>query len=685
MLTSTTSTNNEMKQMLDSIDSVRSALAELKGTSGADQFYEELLSSLPQFVACGPQSAGKSSVIRRISGIALPEASTLCTRVATLVQMRRRNTTSIRVTLLGPDSFKSEETCDLNGVRECVEKAQSTAVARSPGNKAFVEDYTIQVTVVGPDKPNVTLVDLPGFHTSNDADTKVVNDMVKRYVEMPGTLVLHVIKGDQDYGSVLGNDFMRHAGQDNNRVTVLTHCDKLDLTDATDIERLQSTITTTAEHSSLTVAVHGGAVDDADECTKLDNLVQSSEVAVDVGALQLREHLEERMREHLELQYPKAIEKLNTTLAATLERLELVKEQTPADVLFQMTRTISENLDKKKNGLMNKMRDLLEGMTCEIRNFRLEPLSEGVKRTVKAIDEFDETLEVGSTLYAPDLLGGESLATVYRATISVKSYAKCSGGPNYFKVKDADGIEREVEVSSCFSGESLSVSSICEDILQLAKDRGMRNLVHIDRQPIIACYAQAFAKHYTKSIRQTVQETHQMLSTMLDSVFGEQIPEIARPAARQLRFRMRAEEQGLLELACTAVEAIKEHNSETDLLFTPNEHYLNDLIKRMVEKDEEMATDTGGARHIYHNVRAYLKVQRKFISELAAKELIRILVLGTFKRVRKLLSSTISELTKFVKEPNKLVKERENLTLRKKVLEGALSQVPMMFAMNKRR
>jgi hypothetical protein len=147
---------------------------------------------------------------------------------------------------------------------------------------------------------------------------------------------------------------------------------------------------------------------------------------------------------------------------------------------------------------------------------------------------------------------------------------------------------------------------------------------------------------------------------------------------------MRAEEQDLLELACTAVEAIKEHNSEADLLFTPNEHYLNDLIKRMVEKDEEMATDTGGARHIYHNVRAYLKVQRKFISELAAKELVRILVLGTFKRVRKLLSSTMSELTKFVKEPNKLVKERENLTLRKKVLEGALTQVPMMFPMNKR-
>ncbi len=92
----------------------------------------------------------------------------------------------------------------------------------------FISDHTIEVAVNGTDLPNITLVDLPGFHTANDEDSQVVNDMVRRYVQMPGTLVLHVVKADQDYASVLGNDFMRqHSAEVTSRVTVLTHCDKL--------------------------------------------------------------------------------------------------------------------------------------------------------------------------------------------------------------------------------------------------------------------------------------------------------------------------------------------------------------------------------------------------------------------------------------------------------------------------
>ena len=78
-----------MKAMLDAIDEIRTTLSGLKSSDVQPKFYEEVLASLPQFVACGPQSAGKSSVLRRVSGISLPEASTLCTRIATMVQMRR--------------------------------------------------------------------------------------------------------------------------------------------------------------------------------------------------------------------------------------------------------------------------------------------------------------------------------------------------------------------------------------------------------------------------------------------------------------------------------------------------------------------------------------------------------------------------------------------------------------------
>jgi len=264
--------SDAMKAMLDTIDKVRAVLSGLKGPPD-QMFYEELLGSLPQFVACGPQSAGKSSVIRRISGVALPEASTLCTRIATMVQMRRDPDSSIHVILNGPcgEIVSNEFFKDPNDVQAAVKQAQQTALARQKGqNTEFVEDHTVQVRVCGPKVQNITLVDLPGFHTANDNDTKTVNAMVQRYVEMPGTLALHVIKGDQDYGSMLGNDFMRQVPkQDTPRVTVLTHCDKLDHASIEDMERLRTTLDTTAVNSSMTVAVHGRAGEEEQEVDSL--------------------------------------------------------------------------------------------------------------------------------------------------------------------------------------------------------------------------------------------------------------------------------------------------------------------------------------------------------------------------------------------------------------------------------
>ena len=60
-----------------------------------------------------------------------------------------------------------------------------------------------------PREPRIPYQDLPGFHTADDDDTKPVNIIVKRYVEMPRTLALHVVKGDQGYGSLFGNDVLR--------------------------------------------------------------------------------------------------------------------------------------------------------------------------------------------------------------------------------------------------------------------------------------------------------------------------------------------------------------------------------------------------------------------------------------------------------------------------------------------
>jgi hypothetical protein len=69
----------------------------------------------------------------------------------------------------------------------------------------FCADHSITIYSSAPDNINVTIVDLPGFHNSNDVDTEKVQEMNKKYIQMEGTLLLHVCKGDQDYNSILGN------------------------------------------------------------------------------------------------------------------------------------------------------------------------------------------------------------------------------------------------------------------------------------------------------------------------------------------------------------------------------------------------------------------------------------------------------------------------------------------------
>ena len=113
----------------------------------------------------------------------------------------------------------------------------------------------------------------------------------------------------------------------------------------------------------------------------------------------------------------------------------------------------------------------------------------------------------------------------------------------------------------------------------------------------------------------------------------------------------------------TAIEAMSTHNTDPNLVFTPNNHYLNSLVQKMVGVDSGMASDSSGARHIYHNVRANIKVQRRYISEMASKGLIRTTIIETGSRLLKLLSSIIGkhELFALIKEPSNVARERQTL------------------------
>jgi hypothetical protein len=655
-----TRSDDATTRKLDAIDEVRLLLSELRDTA----FYEEILSTLPQFVACGPQSSGKSSVIRRLSGISLPEASTLCTRVATVISMRREATQTLRVTLSGPSGVLSDDVpVDFRTVRPLVASAQEVARTRS-GDKAFVDDHVVTVYATGPAMPNLTLVDLPGFHTADDADTQTVNELVARYINMPGTLAMHIVKGDQDYDSLLGNDFMRKLSV--TRVTVLTHCDKIEQGCA----RIAVTLDRTSENSSGTFAVDGAigtTPEDVLHETAALRTVQQLDCRIEVGVQPLARHLEERMREHLLVQYPKAV--------ATATRSAAIKPKEPLEEVLEMARTVVANFESARLARMDDVRAILERMTQGINNHQIRPVSKAQKFFRKH-DEFDEVV-VGTRVYCTVASEDKHVSPVtVTELLTERGNYSSSDKKNVKWSSDGCAAEGACRLSEIYSGESCAIDTMVEDISALARRRGVRNLVHADRLPIIGAYARQFAEHYTGVIRTAAEELRELLRASVDAAFAANVCEAARHAAAKLRRLVADEEARAAARADEAIVALEQYNSERDLLFSPNEHYLNSLIQQMVAADASMASDTAGARHIWHNVRAYIKVQRKFVSELATKELVRTLVLAVDAYVRVVAQSSLSELACVIVVPPSLAREREMLHVRQKVLEHALSMLP---------
>ena len=375
------------------------------------------------------------------------------------------------------------------------------------------------------------------------------------------------------------------------------------------------------------------------------------------------------MREHLLTQFPKAVAKLRASLVATVARSAAIKPKAPIEEVHEMARTVVANLEGSRPARMDDVRSVLERMTLAINSHKIRPVTDNIQSFYRKVDEFDE-VAVGSSAYC--MVSPDS-KHVSKVTITALVDDKDS---RYSVIKCAkwrtDDREGESRLSDIYSGESFTVDAMVEDITALARRRGVRNLVHADRLPIIAAYAKQFAEHYTRKIREAADELRQIIRASVDAAFKDSVCESAKQAAAKLRTLVADEALR----ADAAISALEQYNSEPDLLFTPNEHYLNSLIQQMVAADDLMASDKAGARHIWHNVRAYIKVQRKFVSELAAKELVR-LVLDVERSCRAIVQTGLSvhmpDLACLVTVPPSLVREREMLRVRQSVLEQALS------------
>lgn len=150
--------------------------------------------SLPQIIVCGDQSAGKSSVLEAVSGVPFPVKSNVCTRFPTELILRRTPLISSSVSIVPHASRTESERSSLvefqkaleglDGLADVIEEAKVVMGIHTHG-KTFSNDL-LRIEITGPDRPHLTIVDLPGLihsATKNQTDDQVDDvDLIKNVV-----------------------------------------------------------------------------------------------------------------------------------------------------------------------------------------------------------------------------------------------------------------------------------------------------------------------------------------------------------------------------------------------------------------------------------------------------------------------------------------------------------------------
>ena len=168
----------------------------------------------PQIIVCGDQSSGKSSVLEALSGVSFPIKSNLCTRFPTELVLRKTSHVGVSVSIV-PHQSRNESEREIlgkfhekldsfDGLPDLIEKAKK-ALAISAHAGAFSKDL-LRVEVSGPDRPHLTIVDLPGLIHSETkqqsaSDVELVQDVVQTYMREPRSIILAVVSAKNDYAN----------------------------------------------------------------------------------------------------------------------------------------------------------------------------------------------------------------------------------------------------------------------------------------------------------------------------------------------------------------------------------------------------------------------------------------------------------------------------------------------------
>ncbi|RYE84797.1 MAG: hypothetical protein EOO65_01635 [Methanosarcinales archaeon] len=194
---------------------------------------------LPQVVAIGDQSAGKSSVLERISGIKLPRGTGTVTRCPIRVQMHTDK--SARITLRIPDVPGMTSASSLTLDRDADVSMEQLVAELSAHMKRLADgpkfsELPLVVNVYGPDLPSFTIVDLPGLVA--DTEEKVcIENMYRAMCSNSRAVMLVVAPATSDLATQGGFVFAKRMDPEQKRTLgVITKADMVIHVDKTRAE-----------------------------------------------------------------------------------------------------------------------------------------------------------------------------------------------------------------------------------------------------------------------------------------------------------------------------------------------------------------------------------------------------------------------------------------------------------------
>ena len=232
--------SDEQRRVLDTVTQIRKC--------GLDS-----LLSLPQIAVCGEQSAGKSSVLEALTEIPFPRQDNLCTRFATEITLRRSPVDSLTLRIIPANDRPageqatiaafSESIADFADLPAVMDKARVVMGLDGTGDpdlassiqqpRPFARDV-LSIVVEGPDRPQFTLVDLPGLVQANTkgvntADRKMVEEIIDFYIRQSRTICLAVVAATHDYANQPILTKVREVDPDGERTLgVITKPDRLE-------------------------------------------------------------------------------------------------------------------------------------------------------------------------------------------------------------------------------------------------------------------------------------------------------------------------------------------------------------------------------------------------------------------------------------------------------------------------